>query len=255
MAGCALCRFVWLAAGPYGSSEAYPLINPMAHEDLFQTIAEKYGFSLPEEFRYLWEKGFCTLVGPAKDHEFTRPGNGYLLIHDMEWYSLEEIVDFEFPEYCQPHLPHLVPFAFNGAGDNWCWQTDRTDARGMRVLLCAHDSNMATVQAPNFAGAIYRQILLEACWFYTEGDFAEAWEQNRAFLRRYVVDLAPIFPAQWVETLRELETRAPVQWTHHPRVGYDRPQTSFLTETELAAIEAEQIELAGTEKEVRWMLD
>lgn len=227
----------------------------MPQEDLFQTIAGKYGFSLPEEFRYLWENGFCRLVGPAKDHEFTRPGNGYLWILEMEWYSLEEIADFAFPEYCQPHLPHLVPFAFNGAGDHWCWQTDRTDERGTRVLLCAHDDSMASVHAPDFAAALYRQILAYACWFYpTQGDLTAAWEEHRAFLRRYVVDLAPIFPARWIETIRELEGRAPVQWTHRPRLGYDRPQTSFLSETERAAIEAEQIGWAGMEKEVRWML-
>jgi hypothetical protein len=124
-------------------------------EELFRRIEERYVFALPEEYRRLEARGLFALSNPAHASDSYEPGS-YLWLNDMEWYSLQQIADFEFQSY---HLPGFVPFAFSGGGDYWCWQPVNTDLRGTPVLCCFRDYEFATIYAPNFQSAIYRQIL------------------------------------------------------------------------------------------------
>ena len=153
----------------------------MPDDALYQSIAQRYGFHLPDEHREMSARGFFKLDHPSHASEFTSLANSYLWLNDMEWYSLQEIADFTFPDIYEPHLPNLVPFAFNGAGDYWCLQTDKTDERGTRVLLCPHDYALARIYAPSFPAALYRQVLEYACY---GTDFDRDRGQNRAFLHR-----------------------------------------------------------------------
>jgi len=126
-----------------------PSVNP--EERLYSKIEKRFKFSFPSEYREMRKLDWMTLVRPVNPETFKTPGRNYLWINDMEWYSLEEIAKFEFADYCAPYLPNLVPFAFTGGGDDWCWQTDH----GMRVLYCAHDCYDGEIYAPDFRSALF----------------------------------------------------------------------------------------------------
>ncbi len=192
---------------------------------LYRAIAERYGFTVPDEYRRLASRGLFRITTPAHASAFYEPGS-YLWLHDMEWYSLQDIADFEFESY---HLPDFVPFAFTGGADYWCWQPAHTDERGTRVLCCHRDSEFATVYAPNFHTALFRQTL----------DFCRSSAENMdidptAFLHRWAVDLAEIFPASWCAYLRRLA----VTTDRHELAG---------------DIEKTEIAFGDSDAEVRWM--
>lgn len=211
-------------------------------KELYRAIEERYGFSLPSEYCQMHARGFFTFSRPAHASHFTTPGDGYLWLNDMEWYPLEEIATFAFPDYYEPHLPHLVPFAFTGGGDYWCWQTDKANERGTRVLLCPHDYELATIYAPNFAAALYRQALDYACY-----RFDEDGSDYRAFLNRWATDLACALPAQWCERLRDISCRLPVNWT-----SPGRPFRSCISPDELEEIERRDIAFPDLDVEISW---
>ncbi len=220
----------------------------MPKEQLYSRIAQRFAFELPTEYRQMQERGWMTLDRPSTSIS-TKPNDGYLWLADMEWYSLEEIAAFEFPAFYHPPLPCLVPFAFSGGGDYWCWQTNLNDERETRVLLCLHDTCSAIVHAPNFAGALYRQALQYASG-WVEGqpdDFAE----GRAYLHRWAVDLAVVLPSSWCNVLAALATRPAVAWSHSgPR--HHSQHRSLLSLEELEQIKARDLHFAELDREFPW---
>ena len=202
----------------------------MSNELIYSAIAQRYGFSLPAEYRQLESRGLLSLSGPAHASAFTAPGT-YLWLNDMEWYPLHKIANFEFEPYC---LPGFVPFAFTGAGDFWCWQPEFTDSNGTRVVCCYRDSYDARIYAPNFSLALYRQILDFCVSQPADDDEIDV----RAFLRRWVVDLAPIFPSRWQEQLQELAHRL---------------EFPVLSELEQKDIEKRDLPFDVIDTDVRWM--
>lgn len=220
----------------------------MPEQQFYDQIAARFAFELPTEYRQMQERGWMTLDRPSTSIS-TKPDDGYLWMADMEWYSLQEIATFEFPDFYHPHLPHLVPFAFSGGGDYWCWQTNHTDERGTRVLLCLHDTCSAIVHAPNIAGALYRQALRYAC-SWVEGqpdDFAE----GRTYLHRWAVDLAVALPSSWCEVLAALVTRPAVVWSGSgPHRRFEH--RSLMSLEEMKQIEARDLHFPGLDTEFPW---
>ena len=216
----------------------------------YTRIKKRFAFDLPADYRAIRDRGWMTLELPLGPHvnNSTVPGEGYLYLYDMEWYSLEEIAAFKFREYCC--LPHLVPFAFTGSGDYWCWQADKSDGRGTRVLLCPHDNMMATVHAPNFAAALYREVLLYASLIVDGKN--PSFAEGRAYLRRYSVDLAVALPTEWCGVLAELAERTPYAWSHNWG-RYTQNHTSFLSPAERKQIEDRDLQFTEMDAEVRWM--
>ena len=68
---------------------------------LYNAVAARYGFAIPDEYRRLESRGLFRLSGAAHASAFYRPGS-YLWLHDMDWYSPQAILDFKFEPY---HLP------------------------------------------------------------------------------------------------------------------------------------------------------
>jgi hypothetical protein len=220
-------------------------IPTMSDELLYARIAERFSFQMPPEYRRLRERGWLTYNQPPGQIS-TTPGNGYIWLNEMEWYPLEEIAEFSFPEYGEPYLPHLVPFAFTGGGDYWCWQTDHGGEGGPRILLCAHDCYDGEIYAPNFATALYRQALEYAAGPWDESD--TTGDEPRAHLRRYAHDLALIFPHAWCALLAELASR-PLQ-ERQTRWG---PHRWLLPTDELRSIESRDLGLPLENEAIRWM--
>ncbi len=80
----------------------------------------------------------------------------YVWFDDMEWYSIDEIVNWR-PEERIVSSPLIVPFAHTGGGDVWGWYIEDID--NPIVVLCYHDDTIAKVYAKNFEEALFRHIL------------------------------------------------------------------------------------------------
>jgi hypothetical protein len=162
---------------------------------IYDAIAKRYGFRIPTEYQRLESGGLFAISASGHASAFYQPGS-YLWLNDMEWYSPEAILNFQFQPW---HLPGFVPFAFTGGGDYWCWHPARAGDQGFHVMCCFLDDRMATVYAPNFHTALYRQILQ----FCAESSECEDIDAAK-FLRRWATDLAGIFPNAWRARLLQL---------------------------------------------------
>jgi hypothetical protein len=168
-------------------------------ERAFTQIEERYRFVLPESFREFWRRGFCSVLGPG------RPGPNYLLLPDMEWMPLAEIITFEFRPY---HLPGFVPFAFTGGGDHWCWQPEFTVDSKTRVLCCYKDCYDADIYAPDFISTVYRHIIENAAGLQRDGAAVEA---GRRELNAFSSVLTPFISTAWQQTLSDIVQRTVIK--------------------------------------------
>jgi hypothetical protein len=66
-------------------------------------------------------------------------------------------------------------------------------------VLCNRDSEFATIYAPNFRTALFRQVIEFA---REDGDSSDL--DAGAFLERWAIDFEGIFPVSWCEYLRQL---------------------------------------------------
>ena len=227
-------------------------------EQFYSQIEKKHKFSIPEDYRKVRDRGFMTLNGPARHTDFQKARDHYLWLNDMEWYRPKEIAEFAFNKLYNPHLPNLVPFAFTGGGDWWCWQTDhQTKKWGTRILLCNHDDGQAIVYAGNFRSALFRQALALASasgYWFLKGRVLTSEDKKRtteiaAFLRRYSVDLGLIFPAEWCALLSDLASRTPFWWKLTVPNGRSFDCFSVLSDLERKKFEKEYVAFAEMDKE------
>jgi hypothetical protein len=216
----------------------------MSDSELIAAISNRFGFALPADYLRLQATGMMTLGNPAHRSVFLKPGS-YLWLNDMEWYSLKDLAAFEFND---DQMPGFVPFAFTGAGDYWCWQVAFTNERGTRVVCCWHDDGFATIYAPDFAAALYRQALAfcREC-VPDEVDLAE----SRAFLNRWSLDLACIFPRRWCQRLADLATAQP---SVEPSIIAGKFDRVLLTAKQLSSIEHEDVAYDQLGQSVQWMV-
>jgi hypothetical protein len=157
---------------------------------IFDELREKYDFEIPSAYRSMFEAGWFDVRGD------------YLWIHEAEWFTPQEILSHEPADY---HKPGFVPFAFTGAGDEWCWW--RHSGEDL-VVLCPHDWPECEYDAPSFLGSIYRRTLEYAL----NGFVAEEEQQAREQLHEWATRLQPYFPMSWLETLSHLSQAPYVRW-------------------------------------------
>ncbi|MDM4015903.1 SMI1/KNR4 family protein [Roseiconus lacunae] len=116
--------------------------------DELTTIEKACGITLPASYTQLYDGG-------CLDHRDSR----YVWLHEAEWIPPIEIPTHKLQSYGD-HVDGLVPFAFSGAGDSWCWQRNRpTSDNEYQIWFCWHDADHADIYAPTFAGWIYRCCL------------------------------------------------------------------------------------------------
>lgn len=112
------------------------------------TIEETFGTTLPATYKTLHNKG-CFDLNHSR----------HLWIYEAEWVPPIEIPTRELLSYGE-HVEGLIPFAFSGAGDSWCWQSNLpTSNDEYQIWFCPHDSDLADIYAPSFAGWLYRCCL------------------------------------------------------------------------------------------------
>ena len=144
---------------------------------------------------------------PGGRSDMTHPGD-YLWIHDMEWFPHEDVRTFKFQSY---HRDGYVPFAHTGSGDFWAWCPAMQEAGVVPVVLCPHDYAMGELYAPHLAPAMYRQALEFAL-----GEIDDL-QERQAMIRRWVIDLAELWPQSWRERLERLTDRV-LEWDEYQDV-------------------------------------
>jgi hypothetical protein len=207
--------------------------------DIFRQIEQRYGFSVPTEYRLMSERGWFDF-----DDARNRVGPDYLWLYDMEWLDPAGIRDHEFPEYCEPGF---VPFAFTGGGDHWCWWPAESVGGVAPVVFCPRDSIMAEFYAPDFLGGLYRHVLDYAAFGFDDAD------EDRQHLREWNDRLGPLFPPTWRTTLAELLTAPFRKWKTGPAQTFD--VIGLLSPDEHRAILHRDLGFARLDEEFKWMLD
>jgi hypothetical protein len=213
----------------------------MTLDELDERVRERWGFTLPAEYREMHSLGWLTIDRPGQTEDFLEPGRQYLPLNDMEWLPLEEIRDFQFQAW---EGDEFVPFAQSGLGDHWCWWPAETTEAGTPVVLCPHDDQSGIVYAPHFLGALYRHMLE-----YAHGGLSGPEDEAlaRALLSRWSVDLGPLLPAAWARTLEQLRS-APLQTWKQRRWE----QCGLLTAEELRSILERDLPFEGMNRQFRW---
>lgn len=173
------------------------------HDDAYEAIAKKTGFQIPALYRKMVADG-VTHYGPGRDWNEDPPALAIASIH-VEWYTPDEIADYEPAEYWDRSLT-LVPFAQNGAGDLWCFHPAAAQGDQIPVAFCPDDEMVAEIFAPDLAGFWFRQLLeafAEMDVAHTEFDEAQQLKQARAEIRTLSRYVRP----EWIAVLEEVTSR------------------------------------------------
>lgn len=159
--------------------------------NVYDQIQQRYGFSLPEEYRAMERAGWFDAKNKAT----------FVWVYETRWLTPEKILAYEFESF---HKPGFVPFARTAASDLWCWWPAQDPAA---VVLCPRDSTEASFDASSFVGSLYRRMLSYCV------DFDREDEANiRAQLIGWAGKFAPYFPAPWIETLQSLSRANATPW-------------------------------------------
>jgi len=203
--------------------------------DLYAEIERRFGFAVPEEYRRMRERGW-----------FDSSKSTYLWLYEMEWMSLRDICggDRLFFQFAKSGL---VPFAFTGGGDHWCWYPQYTADGVAPVVECPRDSEVGRFYAPSFLGAIYRQILDFACSQIAPAEESEA----RQHLMRWRDDLGPLMPGNWREAVANLQS-APLRTAESISA---RAGKMLLTPDENEILVRRDLAFDHLDEEFQWMSD
>jgi hypothetical protein len=205
--------------------------------DVYEAIRERFGFELPAVYQRMEQEGFFDYKNPGQRYD---PANEptYLWISEMEWLRPPEILAYAPRSY---EKPGFVPFAFTGAGENWCWWPAQ-DA-GMTVL-CA-DGGVGRIDAPDLIGSVYRRCLEHA------SDFDPSSEEKaiRVLVKRWAQQLTGYFPEHWLDRLRSLVGAKIVEWRHRRGPAH----FGLLTHEDQVAIVSHDLAFPRLGEEFEWV--
>ncbi len=155
----------------------------------------------------------------------------YLWVNEAEWIPPEDILARDL--WRENILPGIVPFAFTGAGDNWCFNTcQKTDENEYEILACWHDEEEADLYAPNFKAWFYRTCLEYAA--LVENDLNEIGEA-RENLGVWSEKAEELGCKKWAEHLKELSAIAPFEY-QDPNLNSGICSFGFITSMDVEKI-------------------
>jgi hypothetical protein len=205
--------------------------------DVLSAIETRFDFRLPAGFKHFATQGYLTY-----------PGDAYLYVDDAEWIPLSELPSYDLCSY-SPHLPGLVPFAFTGGGDHWCWKKDRlTKPQEYAVLFCPHDDPNGEWYAPTFGGWLYRRCLDYAK--NLDDQFSPAEKVRREILR-CASCLREIDESAWAENIEQIAGREPIEYELILRRTFKI--VGYVTETEVASLVRDAFGPDYFEQFIQWM--
>jgi hypothetical protein len=206
--------------------------------DVFTKLEAHYGVPFPAGYRDWSLK------------KFTAPDNmdGYLWVHEAEWIPPDEIPQRDL--WRSNIVPGLIPFAFSGAGDHWCWNTQvKTGEAEYEVLYCWHDEELADAFAPTFPAWFYRTCLVYASGSIDNNE--DGVQEGRDYLRLWSARLSEIHPGPWAEHLLALAETQPREYKH-PKLRASVTMFGFITAMEVDEIVADQFGQRYLEEKVEW---
>ncbi|WP_417736873.1 SMI1/KNR4 family protein [Rosistilla oblonga] len=195
-------------------------------------------FTIPNGYRTFVSRGYCDLS--ALD-------TTYLWVNEAEWIPLEAIPSRNM--WRDNPLPGLVPFAFTGGGDNWCWNTNQPTSKSeYEILMCYRDDDFAARYAPDFPSWFYRTCLdFASCVDIDAGEIEDA----RKHLQLWSLRLAEIGPSDWADHLGALAKSTPSSFI---RCFNEREyaEFGFLTHDDIANIVRERFGPSYLDRTVEW---
>jgi hypothetical protein len=130
----------------------------------------------------------------------TRPGEAYLNALDAEWIPQAKLGDAQW-FYCDP-IPNLLPFAFSGGHDLWCWRLDvPTGDREYEIIFAPRDSEEGDRYAPTFSTWAFRKALEEATTFW------DPEPETRARLAAWASVLRDLGHTELAGSIEEIDAR------------------------------------------------
>jgi hypothetical protein len=207
--------------------------------DVFTRLEAHYGVPFPRGYRDWSLKKYT---------DYRDNMEGYLWVHEAEWIPPDQIPQHDL--WRTNIIPGLIPFAFSGAGDNWCWnaQVKNADAE-YDVLFCWHDEELADRFAPTFPAWFYRNCLDYASGAIDKDD--DEIQNARKKLRLWSVRLSEIHPGTWADHLSSLAGAQPLEYKH-PKLRASVTMFGFITAMEVDEIVADQFGPGYLGQKVAW---
>lgn len=204
-----------------------------------EKVEKRLGIRFPAGYRS-WHA--CEYFDPRNTSET------YLWVHEAEWIPPAEIPGYDL---WRDTVPGLVPFAFNGAGDHWCFSTQQATSPGeFEIWFCIHDAELGEIDTPSFPAWFYRR-----CLSYAAGGFDEdaaSIRQAQKNLKLWSQRLAEIQPGAWAEHLAELSACEPFAYKNSNLRSTAPPMFGFLTMMEVHKIVSREFGKQYLRHEVKW---
>lgn len=162
----------------------------MANDNAIERIERRWAVALPTNFRQMAGAGLIMRGHPNE-----------LVLSDTQWLDAEAIAAYADPARS---LEQLIPFGRSARRDLWCWYTGwHEGSNELPVILSEAQSTYFSGYAPSFGACVYRLLLEEFSSTWLVGSLGSAPEIEARF-RRYVWDIHPYLPGQWIEQLQAI---------------------------------------------------
>ncbi len=206
--------------------------------DSYEQFESQFEFPLPASFRKLHARG-CFDPRAFKPDDPLH--SAYLWIPEVEWWTIEDILSYQIPEY---HLPGFIPFANSEAGDLWCWVPARSAGNQVPIAFCPNDYKLASLDAPDFTSWLFRRTFT-----YSLGPIElDEVENTRLWFERWIADLSTLLKPHWRLKLQEI-TSLPLK----SRREAEKEIHFLVSPEEYLDIIRKEIGFLGLDEEIPWM--
>ncbi len=189
-------------------------------------------YNISESYSEFYQKGWL------------KPNSvNYIKFHDMEWFHQEKIISGTIDEF----KPNIIPFAHTGGGDYWVWDNHRNNS----VYLCYREDEEAQYYADDFNKALFKHLLEFCCYNNFYVNEKESWEvsqtEGKAFLKLWTETLGKYFEHEWIEVIKDIQTRTLKQFPGHEEGDY----FSFISNIELKSL-IHDFKIVTNDKPTAW---
>jgi hypothetical protein len=215
------------------------LANTNPPGDIYAAIEARHGFAIPPAYRALTAAGRFDPFGRPDAQALDGAGRvalltarakagQYLYLPQVEWYGPQELFEFTPGGYWPSGL---MPFAGNGAGDQWGWYTPWAAGEAVPVVFCDHERWEGTGVAPDFSAALLR-LVLDSFSDFSDAEFPV--DALGPLLHTYGDVLRPYLSEADVALLTTLSARPTVQNADGNRALLTAEEATALGTTHLA---------------------